>query len=72
MEDNGEEAVEGAADDADAEFINDTLENHVITGDGLLAKFVYVVNTKACITDIRSKHFLCTINMCVISRFVAH
>lgn len=42
VEDNGEEAVEGAVDDADAEFINDTLENHVVTGDGLLAKFVYV------------------------------
>ncbi|XP_076685668.1 CAP-D2 condensin subunit isoform X2 [Andrena cerasifolii] len=43
VEDNGEEAVEGAVDDADAEFINDTLENHVVTGDGLLAKFVPLV-----------------------------
>ena len=42
IEDNGEEAVEGAVDDADAEFINDTLENHVVTGEGLLAQFVYV------------------------------
>ncbi|XP_076281904.1 condensin complex subunit 1-like isoform X2 [Lasioglossum baleicum] len=39
-EDNGEEAVEGAVDDADAELINDILENHVVTGDGLLAQFV--------------------------------
>ncbi|CAK9809075.1 Condensin complex subunit 1 [Anthophora quadrimaculata] len=43
MEDNGEEAVEGAAEDADAEFINDTLENHVVTGDGLLVRFVPLV-----------------------------
>ncbi|KOC65469.1 Condensin complex subunit 1 [Habropoda laboriosa] len=43
VEDNGEEAVEGAADDADAEFINDTLENHVVTGDGLLVRFVPLV-----------------------------
>lgn len=40
MEDNGEEAVEGAVDDADAEFINDILEGHIVTGDGLLAKFL--------------------------------
>ncbi|XP_076282236.1 CAP-D2 condensin subunit isoform X2 [Lasioglossum baleicum] len=39
-EDNGEEAVEGAVDDAHAELINDILENHVVTGDGLLAQFV--------------------------------
>ncbi|CAL7943553.1 unnamed protein product [Xylocopa violacea] len=43
IEDNGEEAVEGAAEDADAEFINDILENHVVTGDGLLVKFVPLV-----------------------------
>ncbi|XP_076656625.1 condensin complex subunit 1-like [Halictus rubicundus] len=43
MEDNGEEAVEGAVDDADAELINDILENHVVTGDGLLAQFVPLV-----------------------------
>ncbi|KZC05191.1 Condensin complex subunit 1 [Dufourea novaeangliae] len=43
MEDNGEEAVEGAVDDADAELINDILENHVVTGDGLLSKFVPLV-----------------------------
>ncbi|XP_076302628.1 condensin complex subunit 1-like [Lasioglossum baleicum] len=42
-EDNGEEAVEGAAEDADAEFINDILENHVVTGDGLLVKFIPLV-----------------------------
>nr|XP_034178145.1 condensin complex subunit 1-like isoform X2 [Osmia lignaria] len=42
-EDNGEEAVEGAVEDADAEFINDVLENHVVTGDGLLSKFVPLV-----------------------------
>ncbi|XP_015587406.1 condensin complex subunit 1 [Cephus cinctus] len=44
IEDNGEEALEGAtADDADAEFINATLENDIVTGDGLLAKFVPLV-----------------------------
>lgn len=43
IEDNGEEAVEGAVEDADADFINDVLENHVITGDGLLSKFVPLV-----------------------------
>ncbi|XP_078041894.1 CAP-D2 condensin subunit [Augochlora pura] len=43
MEDNGEEAVEGAIDDADAELINDILENHIVTGDGLLAQFVPLV-----------------------------
>ncbi|XP_076167655.1 CAP-D2 condensin subunit [Ptiloglossa arizonensis] len=43
MDDNGEEAVEGAVDDADAELINDILENHIVTGDGLLAKFVPLV-----------------------------
>ncbi|KAG7205865.1 hypothetical protein KM043_007797 [Ampulex compressa] len=42
-EDNGEEALEGAADDADAEFVNATLENEVVTGDGLLTKFVPLV-----------------------------
>ncbi|XP_017757299.1 PREDICTED: condensin complex subunit 1 [Eufriesea mexicana] len=43
MEDNGEEAVEGAAEDADAEFINDILENHIVTGDGLLVQFIPLV-----------------------------
>ncbi|XP_076247462.1 CAP-D2 condensin subunit [Calliopsis andreniformis] len=43
VEDNGEEAVEGAVDDADAEFIYDTLENHIVTGDGILAKFIPLV-----------------------------
>ncbi|XP_076630904.1 CAP-D2 condensin subunit [Colletes latitarsis] len=42
-EDNGEEAVVGAVDDSNAELINDVLENHIVTGDGLLAKFVPVV-----------------------------
>lgn len=42
MEDNGEEAVEGATMDSNAEFINEILENHVVTGDGLLVNFVYV------------------------------
>ncbi|XP_029054331.1 condensin complex subunit 1-like isoform X6 [Osmia bicornis bicornis] len=42
-EDNGEEAVEGAVEDTDAEFINDVLENHVVTGDGFLSKFVPLV-----------------------------
>lgn len=40
-EDNGEEALEGATDDAEAEFVNGALENEIVTGDGLLAKFVY-------------------------------
>ncbi|XP_017876679.1 condensin complex subunit 1 [Ceratina calcarata] len=43
IEDNGEEAVEGAAEDADAEFIDDILENYVVTGEGLLATFVPLV-----------------------------
>lgn len=41
-EDNGEEALEGAIDDSEAEFVNSTLESEIVTGDGLLAKFVYV------------------------------
>lgn len=41
-EDNGEEALEGAIDDAEAEFVNSVLENEIVTGNGLLAKFVYV------------------------------
>lgn len=41
-EDNGEEALEGAIDDSEAEFVNSTLENEIVTGNGLLAKFVYV------------------------------
>lgn len=43
MEDNGEEAVEGATMDSNAEFINEILENHVVTGDGLLVNFVPLV-----------------------------
>ncbi|XP_018394292.1 PREDICTED: condensin complex subunit 1 [Cyphomyrmex costatus] len=42
-EDNGEEALEGAVDDAEAEFVNDALEHEIVTGDGLLAKFVPLV-----------------------------
>ncbi|XP_066603695.1 condensin complex subunit 1 [Prorops nasuta] len=42
IEDNGEEAL-GAADDADAEFINSTLENEIVTGEGLLTKFLPLV-----------------------------
>lgn len=42
QEDNGEEALEGAVDDADAEFVNNAVEREILTGDGLLAKFVYV------------------------------
>ncbi|XP_011634039.1 condensin complex subunit 1 [Pogonomyrmex barbatus] len=42
-EDNGEEALEGAIDDAEAEFMNDVLEHEIITGDGLLTKFVPLV-----------------------------
>lgn len=41
-ENNGEEALEGAIDDAEAEFINGALENEIVTGNGLLARFVYV------------------------------
>lgn len=40
-EDNGEEALEGAIDDTEAEFVNDALEHEIITGNGLLVKFVY-------------------------------
>ncbi|XP_029680531.1 condensin complex subunit 1 [Formica exsecta] len=42
-EDNGEEALEGAIDDAEAEFVNSVLENEIVTGNGLLAKFVPLV-----------------------------
>lgn len=42
ISDNGEEALEGAMDDAEAEFMNGVLENEIVTGNGLLAKFVYV------------------------------
>lgn len=42
QEDNGEEALEGAVDDAEAEFMNNALENEILTGNSLLAKFVYV------------------------------
>ncbi|XP_029170808.1 condensin complex subunit 1 [Nylanderia fulva] len=40
---NGEEALEGAIDDAEAEFVNNALENEIVTGNGLLAKFVPLV-----------------------------
>lgn len=43
QEDNGEEALEGAVHDAENEFINNILENEIVTGDGLLAKFVCVL-----------------------------
>ena len=42
-EDNGEEALEGAIDDAEAEFVNGTLEHEIVTGNGLLTKYVYVL-----------------------------
>ncbi|KYN50528.1 PREDICTED: condensin complex subunit 1 [Trachymyrmex cornetzi] len=42
-EDNGEEALEGAVDDAEAEFVNGALEHEIVTGDGLLTKYVYVL-----------------------------
>lgn len=42
-EDNGENALEGAMDDAEAELINSTLENEIVSGNGLLAKFVPLV-----------------------------
>ncbi|XP_012064392.1 PREDICTED: condensin complex subunit 1 [Atta cephalotes] len=42
-EDNGEEALEGAIDDAEAEFVNGTLEHEIVTGDGLLTKYVPLV-----------------------------
>jgi len=42
-EDNGEEALEGAMDDVEAEFVNNALEHEIVTGDGLLVKFVYVI-----------------------------
>lgn len=41
VEDNGEEALEGAtADDISAEVILEILEHEVITGNGLLVDFV--------------------------------
>ncbi|CAL1675876.1 unnamed protein product [Lasius platythorax] len=43
ISDNGEEALEGAMDDAEAEFMNGVLENEIVTGNGLLAKFVPLV-----------------------------
>ncbi|KAG5344488.1 CND1 protein, partial [Acromyrmex charruanus] len=42
-EDNGEEALEGAVDDAEAEFVNGALEHEIVTGDGLLTKYVPLV-----------------------------
>lgn len=41
-EDNGEEALEGAIDDVEAEFVNEALENEIVIGNGLLVKFMYV------------------------------
>lgn len=41
-EDNGEEALEGAIDDVEAEFVSEALENEIVTGNGLLVKFMYV------------------------------
>lgn len=41
-EDNGEEALEGAMDDAEAEFVSNALEHEIVTGDGLLVKYVCV------------------------------
>ena len=41
IEDNGEEALEGAsADDADADFINVALENEILSENGFLTQFV--------------------------------
>lgn len=42
-EDNGEEALEGAVDDVEAEFVTGVLEHEIVTGGGLLVKFVYVL-----------------------------
>ncbi|XP_077268187.1 CAP-D2 condensin subunit isoform X3 [Temnothorax americanus] len=42
-EDNGEEALEGAMDDAEAEFVSGALEHEIVTGNGLLVKFVPLV-----------------------------
>ncbi|XP_011702254.1 PREDICTED: condensin complex subunit 1 isoform X2 [Wasmannia auropunctata] len=42
-EDNGEEALEGAMDDADAELVSGALENEIVTGNGLLAKFIPLI-----------------------------
>ncbi|XP_043285102.1 condensin complex subunit 1 isoform X2 [Venturia canescens] len=43
-EDNGEEALEGAtADDADAEFVIAALENDIVNGNGILAKYVPII-----------------------------
>ncbi|KAF7403509.1 hypothetical protein HZH68_006303 [Vespula germanica] len=44
QEDNGEDALEGAADDTDAEFINTALESEIVTGNGLLTKFMPIVS----------------------------
>lgn len=41
-EDNGEEALEGAIDDVEAEFVSEALENEIVIGNGLLVKFMYV------------------------------
>lgn len=46
IEDNGEDALEGAtADDADADFINAALENEIFSPNGFLGHYVqYIVN----------------------------
>jgi len=41
-EDNGKEALEDALNDVEAEFLDNALEHEIVTGDGLLVKFVYV------------------------------
>lgn len=41
IEDNGEDALEGAtADDADADFINAALENEIFSPNGFLGHYV--------------------------------
>ncbi|XP_018316818.1 condensin complex subunit 1 isoform X2 [Mycetomoellerius zeteki] len=42
-EDNGEEALEGAVDDVEAEFVTGVLEHEIVTGGGLLVKFVPLI-----------------------------
>ncbi|XP_014473291.1 PREDICTED: condensin complex subunit 1 [Dinoponera quadriceps] len=39
----GSEALAGALDDAEAEFVHNALENEILIGDGLLARFVPLV-----------------------------
>ncbi|XP_071652282.1 condensin complex subunit 1-like [Temnothorax longispinosus] len=42
-EDNGEEALEGAMDGVEVEFVSGALEHEIVTGNGLLVKFVPLV-----------------------------